>query len=109
MHTYARMSDTTKKEQTTEPPKESQWTDGSNPFVNAIYKKLRNKKKKLDKIQQTLNKISKGEIKANEDQHGMIANKDGLLADISELENTVALYKECFPDDAAFAVSGTQK
>ena len=33
--------------------KVDQWADTTDPFVNSIYKKLRNKKKKLDKIDQT--------------------------------------------------------
>ena len=53
-----------------------QWADTSDNFVNLIYKKLRNKNKKLDKIEQTQDKIKKGEIIANEEQKQMLAQKD---------------------------------
>ena len=39
----------------------------------------------------------------------MIANKDTLTADMQELEGTVSLYKECFPDNPAFATAGSSK
>ncbi len=37
-----------------------QYADTTDPFVNLIYKKLRNKNKKLDKINQTRLKIAQG-------------------------------------------------
>lgn len=40
-----------------------------------IYKKLRNKKKKLDKIKETEDKIKKGDIKPNQEQLDMISSK----------------------------------
>jgi len=45
-----------------------QYADTKDPFVNSIYKKLRNKKKKLDKINETEQKVKKGEIKPNQEQ-----------------------------------------
>lgn len=41
------------------------YADTSDPFVNIIYKKLRNKKKKLDKILQTEQKVKVKEIVPN--------------------------------------------
>lgn len=41
------------------------YADTSDPFVNIIYKKLRNKKKKLDKILQTEQKVKAKEIVPN--------------------------------------------
>lgn len=38
-----------------------QFADTQDPFVNAIYKKLRSKKKKLDKIKDTEDKAKKGD------------------------------------------------
>jgi hypothetical protein len=43
-----------------------QYADTKDPFVNMIYKKLRNKKKKLNEIKETEEKIKKGEITPNE-------------------------------------------
>lgn len=45
-----------------------QYADTKDPFVNQIYKKLRNKKKKLDKIKETEEKVKKGELKPNQEQ-----------------------------------------
>lgn len=45
-----------------------QYADTKDPFVNQIYKKLRNKKKKLDKITETEQKVKKGELKPNQEQ-----------------------------------------
>jgi hypothetical protein len=45
-----------------------QYADTKDPFVNQIYKKLRNKKKKLDKIKETEDKVKKGDLKPNQEQ-----------------------------------------
>jgi len=42
--------------------KVEQWADTKDPFVNGIYKKLKNKKKKLDNIQVLEDKEKKNEI-----------------------------------------------
>lgn len=49
-----------------------------------IYKKLRNKKKKLDKIKETEDKVKKGEIKPNQEQLDMIKSKDQLLEEMKQ-------------------------
>ena len=50
-----------------------------------IQKKLRNKKKKLDKILQTEMKIKNKEIEPTEDQKEMIASKGKIETQIKEL------------------------
>lgn len=77
--------------------------------MNAIYKKLRNKKKKLEKIEQTASKIKKGEIVPNEEQKQMLANNDVLVQEMKELEGTLQMYKEAFPDNPVFATSSKKK
>ena len=52
-----------------------------------ILKKLRNKKKKFDKIVQTEIKIKNKEIEPTEDQKEMIASKDKVEAQIQELSD----------------------
>ena len=47
--------------------------------MNSIYKKLRNKKKKLDKIKETEDKVKKGELQPNQEQKDMMASKANLL------------------------------
>jgi hypothetical protein len=49
-----------------------QYADTKDPFVNSIYKKLRNKKKKLDKISEN-----------------MIKSKSGLLEEMKELDGII--------------------
>ena len=74
-----------------------------------IYKKLRNKKKKLDKIEATEQKIKAGEIKPNQEQADMIQSKTGILKEMAENEAIIQMYKEAFPDNPAFAQGGKKK
>ena len=62
-----------------------QWKDTSDLFVNLIFKKLRNKNKKLDKIKQTKDKISKGEIKANQEQLDMLKSQEDIRTEMKDL------------------------
>lgn len=48
------------------------WADTKDPFVNMIYKKLRNKNKKVEKIKETEKKIKTAEIKPNQEQLEMV-------------------------------------
>ena len=68
-----------------------------------IYKKLRNKKKKLEKIEQTVQKIKNKEIVPNQEQQDMVNSKGGIEKEMQEQEAILAQYKEAFPDNPAFA------
>jgi predicted transcriptional regulator len=61
-----------KKEQDTQSSKIDLLTDTADAFVNALYKKLRNKNKKLKKIEQTEKQVKNKEIVLNEDLKGML-------------------------------------
>lgn len=39
----------------------------------------------------------------------MLEHKDGLIQEMKELENTLKMYKEAFPDNPAFATGGKKK
>lgn len=62
------MTDTQKTKKDSIAKTVEQYADTKDPFVNQIYKKLRNKKKKLDKINETEQKVKKGELKPNQEQ-----------------------------------------
>lgn len=51
----------------------------------------------------TSQKIKKGEIKPNEDQKQLLEKKDFIVKDMKDLEKTIAMYKEAFPDNPAFS------
>lgn len=55
-------------------------------IVNVVGKKLRNKRKKLEKINQTHAKIINKEIEPTEEQKEMIASKDKVESQVKELE-----------------------
>jgi hypothetical protein len=77
--------------------------------VNIIYKKLRNKKKKLDKIAQTEQKVKSKEIIPNAEQTEMINSKDAIKEEMKDLESIIAMYKEAFPENPVFAAGGKKK
>lgn len=52
--------------------------------MNAIYRKLRNKKKKLDKIKETEDKVKRKELVPNAEQLEMIASRGAILAEMEE-------------------------
>jgi hypothetical protein len=60
--------------------------------VNAIYKKLRNKKKKLDKIKETEERVKKGEIKPNQEQLEMLNGRPAILEEMKELQAIIKMY-----------------
>lgn len=60
--------------------------------MNAIYRKLRNKKKKLDKIKETDDKIKKGEIKPNQEQLDMLSSRAGILQEMEENKAIIKMY-----------------
>lgn len=75
------------------------YADTKDPFVNQIYKKLRNKKKKLDKILETESKVKKGEIQPNQEQKDMINSKSALVDEMKELDGIIQMYKDAFPEN----------
>jgi hypothetical protein len=77
--------------------------------VNSIYKKLRNKKKKLDKIKDTQDKVKKGELQPNQEQKDMIASKDGLLAEMKDLQGIITMYQEAFPENPIWSQTGKKE
>ena len=60
--------------------------------MNAIYKKLRNKKKKLDKIKETEERVKKGEIKPNQEQLEMLNGRPAILEEMKELQAIIKMY-----------------
>jgi hypothetical protein len=90
----------------TKAPKVDQYADTKDPFVNLIYKKLRNKNKKLEKIKETEKKVKKGELKPNEEQLKMIGSKAVLENEIAEQLAIIKMYQEAFPDNPAFQQTG---
>lgn len=66
--------------------------------MNVIYKKLRSKKKKLDKIKDTEDKAKKGDAVLTQEQLEMIKNKNAIVEEMNELQNIIKMYQEAFPD-----------
>lgn len=60
--------------------------------MNAIYRKLRNKKKKLDKIKETEEKVKNKEIVPNKEQLEMMGGKTAILAEMKEQEDIIKMY-----------------
>lgn len=93
----------TKKDVTAVVKAVEQYAETKDPFVNQIYKKLRNKKKKLDKILETETKVKKGELQPNQEQKDMIASKAGLVEEMKELDGIIQMYKDSFPDNPVWS------
>lgn len=74
--------------------------------MNMIYKKLRNKNKKLEKIKETEKKIKSGEIKPNQEQLDMITSRAGLNEEMKELQGIITMYQEAFPENPIWANLG---
>ena len=89
--------------------KVEQYSETSDAFVNLIHKKLRNKNKKIEKIEITEQKIKNKEVEVNQEQKDMVASKAGILAEMKELEGIIAMYKEAFPDNPALTGAGQKK
>ena len=82
------------------------YADTKDPFVNAIYKKLRNKKKKLDKIKEAEDKLKKEGLKMNPDQLEMINSKEGILEEMKENQAIIKMYQEAFPENPIWQTTG---
>lgn len=85
-----------------------QWADTKDPFVNQLYKRLRNAQKKLNKFKEVEQKIKKGEIQPSQEQLESLSRKDKVKAEMDETLGYLNLYKESFPENPAFA-SGKKK
>lgn len=77
--------------------------------MNSIYKKLRNKKKKLDKIKETEDKVKKGELKPNQEQQEMIASKSKTLEEMKELQGIIKMYQDAFPENPIWSTAAGKK
>jgi hypothetical protein len=86
-----------------------QYADTKDPFVNLVYKKIRNKNKKLDKINETEKKIKSGEIKPNQEQLEMVNSRPKLLEEKQELEGIISMYREAYPDNPIWQTIGGKK
>lgn len=85
-----------------------QYADTADPFVNLIYKKLRNKNKKLDKINQTRQKISQG-IAVNKEQLDMLNNEEPLTSEMKDLKSMLKMYEKAYPDNPLWSKKGAKK
>jgi hypothetical protein len=83
--------------------KVDQWADTKDPFVNQLYKRLRNNQKKLIKIQEVEQKIKSKEIQANPEQLDKVSQvrKDQIKAEMDEVISYLKIYQEAFPDNVA--------
>ena len=76
---------------------------------SVLVKRLRNKKKKMEKIQQTEKKIKKKEIDPTEEQLEMVASKGVLDMQIKELETLVDNFKKEAKDQKKAAAKEAHK
>jgi hypothetical protein len=86
-----------------------QWADTKDPYVNQLYKKLRNNQKKMTKIAEVEQKIKAKEIQPTQDQLDMLQRKDKIKAEMDEVLGYLKLYQESFPENPAFATGGAKK
>lgn len=70
------------------------WEGTTNPFALKMLKLMRNKKKKLEKINETEKKVKRKEIEPNQEQLDMINSKPAQEQMQKEYESILALYKE---------------
>lgn len=83
-----------------------QWADTKDPFVNQLYKKLRNSQKKINSILEVEQKLKKQEITATPDLLEKVQKKESVKAQMDEVLSYLNLYKESFPENPAFAQTG---
>ena len=86
-----------------------QWAETKDPYVNQLYKKLRNIAKKLNKIEDVEKKIKNQEIQAIPEQIDMVQRKDKVKAEMDEVLGYLQLYKEAFPENPAFGTVSAAK
>jgi uncharacterized glyoxalase superfamily metalloenzyme YdcJ len=86
-----------------------QWAETKDPFVNALYKRLRNAQKKLTKIDEVDTKIKAKEIQPTQEQIEMVQRKPAIKAEMDEVLGYLNIYKESFPENSAFATADKKK
>ena len=86
-----------------------QWADTKDPFVNQLYKKLRNSQKKINSILEVEQKLKKQEITATPDLLEKVSKKESVKAQMDEVLSYLNMYKESFPENPAFAQTGKKK
>lgn len=74
--------------------------DALSAFERELQKKIRNKVKKLEKIQELETKIKRKEIVANQEQLGKVAAKATVQAEIDDVKSYLALYTESQKDQS---------
>ena len=86
-----------------------QWAETKDPYVNALYKKLRNNQKKITKIDEVESKIKSKEIQPTQDQIDMVQRKPTIKAEMDEVLGYLNIYKESFPENPAFSAASKKK
>lgn len=64
------------------------------PFEQNLKKQIRNRKKKLDQIDELVQKMKKEKFELNEAQKAKVAQKEPLLAQIKEIEEYLTIYEQ---------------
>jgi len=64
-----------------------------------MQKKIRNKTKKLQKVEELEMKVKKKEIVPNEEQKEKIASKDSIIAEINEVKSYLDVYEKSRKED----------
>jgi hypothetical protein len=97
------------KKQCKKDTKIEKWAETKDPFINALYKKLRNSQKKLNQIKETEQKIKDKEIQPTQEQLDKISRKGQIQTEMDEVLDYLNLYKESFPQNPADAAGGKKK
>ena len=74
-----------------------QWSTADDLFVKTTYRKLKNKQKKLQKIEELEKKVRKGETKPDEQQKQMLDSKASLVEEMKDIESYILLYVKSNP------------
>jgi hypothetical protein len=82
-----------------------QWAETKDPYVNKLYKKLRNGQKKLNDIEDVEKKIKTKEIQPTQELLEKVQRKDKIKAEMDEVLGYLELYKESFPENPAFTAA----
>lgn len=100
---------TAPKKQGKKDTKIEQWAETKDPFVNNLYKRLRNGQKKINQIKELDQKIKAKEIQPTQEQLEKIARRDAIKAEMDEVLSYLNVYKESFPENPAFAAGAGKK
>ena len=86
-----------------------QWANVEDPFVKTIYKKIRNNKKRLDRIREAKQKAREGTVELTQEQKELVGNIGKFEQEIKESEAILNAYRESFPDLPCFAEAASKK